>query len=203
MSGLLSINIKKDTMETLSIHTEATNLTEEQFFLLCSENKEIKFERDKNKNIIIMAPTGSYTGNHHLSIAGRLWLWNEKNKSGYVFDSSAGFTLPSGAMRAPDAAWITKEKWEKIPMEDKKRFAHICPDFVIEVLSESDSLKEQKNKMLEWLENGCRLGWLIDLENRTVYIYKSGREMIEQPFKKNVLGEDILLGFELNLNEII
>ncbi|MBW8051739.1 MAG: Uma2 family endonuclease [Cytophagales bacterium] len=190
-------------METISIQTESANLTEEQFFLLCSENKEIRFERDKHQNIIIMAPTGSLTSSGHSGINAQLWYWNKRTKSGQVFDSSAGFTLPNGAMRAPDAAWIANERWEKIPLEDKKRFAHICPDFVIEVLSETDSLKQQKEKMQEWIENGCRLGWLIDLEHKTTYIYKPGREIIQQTFEDNLKGEDVLPEFVLKLYEII
>lgn len=111
--------------------------------------------------------------------------------------------MPSGAVRSPDVAWITKERSERIPQHDKERFAHICPDFIIEVKSKSDSLSQQKEKMLEWLENGCRLGWLIDLENKTVYIYKPGREINQQSFEKKVSGEDILPNFELDLNEIL
>ncbi len=190
-------------METISIQTKSANLTEEQFFMLCSENKEIRFERDKHKNIIIMAPTGTLTSYYHSDFLTELNNWNKKNKLGYCFDSSGGFTLPNGAMRNPDAAWITKERWEKIPLEDKKRFAHICPDFIIEVLSETDSLNQLKEKMSEWLENGCRLGWLIDLEHKTTYIYKPGREIIQQTFEDNLKGEDVLPEFVLKLNEII
>ncbi|MBI4645752.1 MAG: Uma2 family endonuclease, partial [Bacteroidia bacterium] len=147
-------------MEPIAIHTETANLTEEQFFLLCSENKEIRFERDKHKNIIMNSPTGALTSSSHIEIAAQLRNWNYVYKLGKVFDSSAGFTLPNGAIRNPDASWISKERWKKISQEDKERFAHICPDFVIEVKSKTDSLKQQKEKMLEWLENGCKLGWL-------------------------------------------
>jgi len=107
-------------------------------------------------------------------------------------------------MRSPDAAWIAKERWEKVPLADKEKFAHICPDFIIELKSKTDSLKTLQNKMQEWLENGCRLGWLIDFENKTIYIYKPSKELqIVENFEYAISGEDILQGFELNLKEIL
>ena len=189
--------------ETIKIKTDNSNLTEEQFFQICNLNKELKFERDKNQNICIMSPTGALTGNYHISITGRLWIWNENKKSGYIFDSSAGFTLPDNSVFAPDVAWISKNRWDIVPQEDKERFAHICPDFVIEVRSKTDSLKQQKQKMQEWLNNGCRLAWLIDFENKTSYIYKPKSDVIQQSFDQVLRGEDVLHGFELNLKEII
>lgn len=190
-------------METITIQTEAANLTEEQFFQLCAQNNEIRFERDKYKNIIMNSPTGVFTSRSHSGIIRQLANWNYIYKLGEVFDSSGGFTLPSGAIRNPDAAWIAKERWVKIPMEDKERFAHICPDFVIEVKSKSDTLKAQKEKMQEWIENGCKLGWLIDLEHKTAYIYKPGRETIQQTFEEHLRGEEVLPGFVMELGEIL
>jgi Uma2 family endonuclease len=190
-------------METYIINTKSVNLTDEQFFQLCVQNKEIRFERDKYKNIILMAPTGTISGYYHSDFITELNIWNRKTKLGYCFDSSAGFTLPDGSVRNPDAAWIEKSRWEKIPLKDKKRFAHICPDFVIEVLSETDSLKQQQEKMEEWIKNGCRLGWLIDIENRKVYIYKPNRKPQVRYFSSILSGEDVLPGFELDLSELV
>ena len=190
-------------MDTVAINTQSTNLTEEQFFRLCSDNRDIRFERDKFKNIIIMPPTGNWTSSNQIGIAAQLWNWNKKTKLGHVFESSAGFTLPNGAVRAPDAAWIEKKRWAKIPLNEQKRFAHICPDFVIEVRSRTDTLKMLKEKMVEWMQNGCRLGWLIDLENKKAYIYKNEKEFSEIVFShKTISGSDVLPGFELDLNNL-
>ncbi|MEK6616600.1 MAG: Uma2 family endonuclease [Bacteroidota bacterium] len=190
-------------MTPLLINTRSARLSEEQFFMLCADNNELRIERDKNKNILLMSPTGAFTGRSHSDIMRQLANWNYTYKLGEVFDSSSGFTLPNGAIRAPDAAWISRERWAKVPQHDKERFAHICPDFIIEVRSKSDSLKQQQEKMEEWMENGCRLGWLIDLEHKTTYRYKPGRKVIKQSFIKRMSGENVLPEFELNLKEII
>ena len=199
----VSLPHKSKQMQIIEIKTDTVNLTEEQFFLLCVRNKELRIERDKNQNIIIMAPTESETGNYNFKIAVVFGNWCEKNNSGYGFDSNTGFTLPNKAMRAPDLSWIEKEKWENIPREDRKRFAHICPDFVIELLSTSDSLNETMNKMEEWIENGCLLGWLINPETRTTHIYKPGMNPTEIPFRETLSGENVLPRFELKLDKII
>jgi Uma2 family endonuclease len=190
-------------MEIVAIHTESLNLTEDQFFKLCAENKELRFERDKHKNIIIMAPTGGETGNKNSNLNLEVGIWNKQNRLGYCFDSNTGYTLPDGAVLSPDASWIPKDKWEAIPREDRKKFAHICPDFLIELMSESDSLKKTMEKMEEWIENGCLLGWLINPESRTTYIYKPNMEPTEIPFSQKLSGENVLPGFELELDKII
>ena len=190
-------------METLSIHTQSANLSEEQFFRLCVDNKELRIERDKNKNIIIMSPTGTSTGKFNAELLGELIIWNKKNKTGYCFDSSTGFLLPDGSMRSPDVSWIAKDRWDGIPQSEQEKFAPVCPDFIIEIRSKSDTLKQQKEKMQEWITNGCRLAWLIDMENNNTYIYKPNTEIIEQSFTETLFGESVLSGFELKLNELI
>jgi len=190
-------------MAILEIKTDKVNLTEEQFFYLCARNKELRIERDKNQNIIIMAPTGSETGNYNSDLNLEVGIWNKKTKMGYCFDSNAGFTLANNAMRSPDVSWITKERYESLTKADRKRFAHICPDFVIELVSESDSLKDTKLKMEEWIENGCRLGWLINPDTRTTIIYKPMTEPATLTFKETLSGEDVLPGFELLLDTLI
>ena len=190
-------------MQTIAINTESANLSEEQFFRLCAGNKGLRMERDKNKNIIIMSPTDSSTGKFNFSIAARLAIWNEKAKTGYGFDSSTGFNLPDGSMRSPDVSWVAKQRWDIIPQSDQERFAPLCPDFIIEIRSKTDTLKQLKDKMQEWLSNGCLLAWLIDLENQTTYIYKPNSQITEQSFSKILSGETVLDGFELILTEII
>ena len=190
-------------METLSIHTESANLSEEQFFRLCVDNKELRIERDKNKNIIIMSPTGTSTGKFNAELLGELIIWNKKNKTGYCFDSSTGFLLPDGSMRSPDVSWIAKQRWDIIPQNEQEKFAPLCPDFIIEIRSKSDTLKQQKEKMQEWITNGCRLAWLVDMENNNTYIYKPNTEIKEQQFTETLFGENVLSGFELMINELI
>jgi Uma2 family endonuclease len=190
-------------MEKVELKADLANLSEEQFFLLCARNKRLRIERDKNSNIIIMAPTGSDTGNINGEIFGEVRNWNKETKLGFTFDSNSGFTMPNSAMRSPDVSWIPKEKYESLSKEDRKRFAHICPDFVIELLSESDSIKDTMAKMEEWLENGCLLGWLIDPESRTTHIYKPNQKPITKQFSETLSGETILPGFELILDTII
>ncbi len=190
-------------MQLFSIHTESANLTEEQFFMLCADNKELRIERDKDKNIIIMAPTTLDTGNRNADILGEVVIWNKKTKSGYCFDSNAGYTLPNGAVRSPDISWISKEKYTLLPQSEKNRFGKICPDFVIEIKSKSDNIKQLKEKMEEWITNGCQLAWLIDIENRSTHIYKPNTETTEQSFEAILSGENVLEEFQLKLNEII
>ncbi len=133
-------------------------MTEEMFFDLCQANSELRMERDQYGNIIIMSPTGMSTGNFNFEFNGQVWLWNHQTKLGYAFDSSAGYTLPNGAVRSPDVSWIAKERWESIPEDDRKVFTHTYPDFAVEIRSETDRMKDLKAKMEEYRANGCRTG---------------------------------------------
>ncbi len=191
-----------NTMEHLIFKTQSINgLTEKQFFQLCTENRDLRFERNTNKDIIIMSPTGLETGNISGEIFRQLANWNVENKFGKTFDSSTGFILPNNAVRSPDAAWISKERFATIPDEEKKKFPNICPDFVIELMSPSDFFPGHNNKMLEWIDNGCRLAWLISPKDETVYIYRAdGSTEKITGFDKKVSGENILPGFELQLS---
>jgi Uma2 family endonuclease len=190
-------------MELVALQTESINLTDEQFLKLCLSNKELRFERDKDKNIIIMAPTFTETGNYNSELGTDLGIWNRKKKLGYCFDSNAGFTLPNGAVRSPDVSWILKERYDKVIDEAGESFAHICPDFVIELMSKNDSLKKTMEKMEEWKENGCQLGWLIDCNSRITYVYRPNQEPTQHSFTETLSGEKILPGFKLKMEEII
>jgi Uma2 family endonuclease len=139
------------------------NMTDDEFFDFCAQNKNVKIERDENHQIYIMAPAGNLSSSQNLEIAGQLFLWNKKTKFGIAFDSSAGFYLPDGSMLNPDAAWINKQTWDNIETEERKKFAYIAPDFIIELMSPSDRLNQAKQKMEKWIKNGVLLGWLIDL----------------------------------------
>lgn len=177
-------------------------LTDEEFVDFCIEHRDLKIERSATGEIIIMSPTFSETGNFNNEISFQLTYWNKINQSGKVFDSSTGFTLPNGAMRSPDACWVPNAKWNALTDAQKKSFAPVCPDFVIELRSASDLLKNLQDKMEEWIDNGCRLAWLIDLQDKTIYIYRAdGSKNVAKGFAQAISGEEILPGFELNLNE--
>ncbi|MDY6937797.1 MAG: Uma2 family endonuclease [Cyanobacteriota bacterium] len=196
---------------TLLIQTETTPLTvslpsiamtREQFYAFCLANRDLRIERTATGEVIIMPPAFSDTGNRNFNLSAHLWVWSEQDGTGLGFDSSAGFTLPNGATRSPDAAWMKTEKWETLTDEEKASFAPICPDFVIELRSASDTLKGFKAKMQEYIDNGVLLGWLIDRKNRTVYIYRPDREVevLEDPDALD--GDPELPGFSLPMAKI-
>ncbi|CBN54501.1 MULTISPECIES: Uma2 family endonuclease [Kamptonema] len=177
-------------------------LTEEQFFQLCQENSDLKLERNAKGELIVMPPTGGETGRSNVKAIVPLAIWNEHTQLGEVFDSSTGFTLPNKANRSPDASWVEKSRWEALTPEQREKFIPLCPDFVIEILSPSDSLSKTQEKMQEYIDNGCRLGWLIKRKKQEVEIYRPGKEMEVLKFPQTLSGEDVLPGFTLNLQRI-
>jgi len=177
-------------------------LTDEQFFQLCQDNRDLRFERNANGELIIMPPTGGETGNRNAGLTAQVWIWNEQSKLGMVFDSSTGFKLPNGADRSPDAAWIPLERWNALTNEQQQKFLPLCPDFVVELLSPSDSLTATQQKMQEYMDNGTSLGWLIVRDSRRVEIYRQGQEVEVLESPASLSGEDVLPGFVLNLESI-
>jgi Uma2 family endonuclease len=177
-------------------------LTDEQFYQLCLNNPDLKFERTAAGTLVIMAPTGGETGNRNGRLIQQLFNWSDSNPSGVAFDSSTGFRLPNGADRSPGAAWVALEKWQALTPEQRERFVPLCPDFVVELMSPSDNLLKTQEKMAEYRANGVRLGWLIDRENRSVEIYRPEQpvERLENPAMLS--GEDVLPGFCLQLFRI-
>jgi Uma2 family endonuclease len=178
---------------------QSVQLTDEQFFELCQVNRDLKFERTATGELIIMSPTGGGTGRRNSGINAQLWLWNQQTQLGEVFDSSTGFKLPNGADRSPDASWIPAEKWNELTLEQQERLLPLCPDFVIELRSPSDSLQSLQDKMQEYIDNGTRLGWLINRQNRQVEIYRQGRQKQVLSAPATISGEDVLPEFILNL----
>ncbi len=179
------------------------DLSDNTLFELCARNRDLRIERNKEGKLIIMLPVGSETGKKEGVIFGFLFIWNRKNRLGEIFSSSTGFTLANGAVRSPDAAFITKEKWQALAKEDRKKFARICPDFIVELRSESDNLTDVKEKVEEWMANGCRLAWLIDPKEEKVYVYRKGAGMNTiNSFQGKLDGEDVLPGFEFELTEL-
>ncbi len=174
-------------------------LTDDQFYELCRKNPDVKFERNAKGELIIMSPTGGETGNCNSEINANFVIWNRQTKLGKVFDSSTGFKLPNGADRSPDVAWIKQERWDALTPQQKEKFPPIAPDFVLELMSPSDTLQKTQEKMQEYRDNQVKLGWLIDRKTRRVEIYRLGQEVEVLESPTELSGEDILPGFVLNL----
>jgi Uma2 family endonuclease len=178
-------------------------LTDEQFFQLCQNNQDLKFERTANGHLIIMPPTGGATGSRNADLTAQIHHWNRQTKLGKVFDSSTGFKLPNGADRSPDVAWLQLDRWNALTPEQQEKFLPLCPDFVVELMSPSDSLKTTQAKMQEYIDNGARLGWLIDRANQQVEVYRSNGavEVLRSP--QTLSGEEILPDLVVDLSEIL
>ncbi|MBP0030648.1 Uma2 family endonuclease [Roseofilum sp. Guam] len=179
------------------------SVTQEQFELLAASNRELQLERTATGELIVNPPTGWESGKRNSRITGQLDRWDEENENlGQVFDSSTAFILPNGANRAPDASWVSQERWDALMDSQKGTFANICPDFVVELRSASDTLKSLQEKMQEYMDNGAKLGWLIDPKNRTVEVYRVGLEVEVLSNPTELSGEEILPGFVLNLRRV-
>jgi Uma2 family endonuclease len=191
--------------DTLEMEGIAEKMSDAQFEAFCLQNKHLRIERDKHGNLIVMPPVHTSTGEKETTIQSFAFMWNLKTKLGKVFNSSTGFTLPNRAMRAADTAFVSYERWEALTEKQKKSFAPVCPDFVVEIRSDSDrSLPKLKEKMKEWIENGARLGWLFDTFEEKTYIYRAnGSIEIVEGFDKTLSGEDVLPGFTFDLNLIV
>ncbi|MGI8556092.1 MAG: Uma2 family endonuclease [Pyrinomonadaceae bacterium] len=178
-------------------------ISDDEFENFCRHNPDVQIELTKEGELIIMPPTGGKTGIRNFSLIVIFGNWVEKNQSGVGFDSSTIFVLPNGAKRSPDLAWIKNERWEKLSDTEQEKFPPVCPDFIVELRSPSDSLINLQNKMLEYIENGASLGWLIDPLERKVYVYRPDAEeaeVLNNP--KTVSGEPLLKKFTLNLKKI-
>ena len=176
------------------------NMTDAEFFHFCEQNKHIPIERDENHQILFMPPVSTEGSFRNSDIIADLVFWNRKLKTGFIAESSAGFFLPDTSMRSPDAAWISHERWNALTEEQRKGFAYIAPDFVVELASPSDSISQLKIKMESWRNNGVKLSWLIDPKAETVFIYRiDGTVSKVEGFNHTLSGEDILPGFEFRL----
>ncbi|MBP0018047.1 MAG: Uma2 family endonuclease [Cyanobacteria bacterium SBLK] len=174
----------------------------DQFYELCQNHRDLRFERTARGELIIMPLLGGESGKREADLITLLGIWNMRSRLGRVFSSSTGFILPNGATRSPDVAWVVLERWEYLTREQRQKFVPLCPDFLIELRSESDSLAPVQRKMEEYIENGLRLGWLIDPRNRQVEIYRENREKEVLENCDRLAGEDILSGFILDLSVI-
>lgn len=179
-------------------------MSEDEFFRFCQMNDTLNLERDSEGNIIFMSPAGSFSDYLNSRILILLGSWLDRHRiPGAVFGPSAGFTLPNGAVRSPDVAWVSAEKWNALTQEDQERFAPVCPDFVVEVRSKTDSLIYLQNKMQEYMANGCQLAWLIDWYGKKVYVYEPNSAIVEHSsLNIQLSGEPLFPGFVLNLAEM-
>lgn len=194
-------------MQTLTFELPrdiSLHVTQAEFAAIAAVNRDLRLERTADGELIVNLPTGSESSRRNISITAQLWVWAEANPElGVAFESSGGFTLPSGATRAADASWVSRERWDALTLEEQESFAPVCPDFVAELRSKTDSLPKLQSKMSNFMKNGTRLGWLINPQNQQVEIYRAGQEVeiLEQP--RQLSGEDVLPGFVLNLKGIL
>lgn len=194
--------VTPEPREPFKLNVRGIILTDEQFELLCRENPDLRLELTAKKELVIMPPTGLETGRRNSRLGRRLDVWAELDGTGIVCDSSTLFILPSGAKRSPDASWIKKERLATLSEEQRAGFAPLCPDVVIELRSPTDRLSDLHEKMQEYIDNGARLGWLIDPFEKRVYVYRPGQpvETLDNP--TSVSGDPVLPGFILTVHEL-
>ena len=184
------------------LKARALDLTDARFLELCEDNRDLRLELTAEGELLVMGPTSSETGRRNATLTFKLYQWAELDGTGVCFDSSTCFTLPNGAKLSPDASWVRRERYEALTAEEREQFAPLCPDFVIELRSKTDRLARLQAKMAEYVENGARLGWLLDPAARRVYIYRPDREAETLENPEIVEGDPALPGFRLQLHEI-
>jgi Uma2 family endonuclease len=188
------------TLEPITLSFRNVALSDDQFYQLCQDNENWQLERTAQGELIIMPPVGGLSGNRESNLIGELWLWNRQTKLGKVFSSSTIFTLPNGAKSSPDVAWVKSDRWESLTLEEQEKFPPLCPDFVIELRSRTDSLRQLQEKMQEYLNSGLQLGWLINPQEQQVEIYRPNQaiEIVQLP--TILSGEKVLPEFILDIS---
>jgi Uma2 family endonuclease len=187
-------------MSPLTLNLDTVHLTDEQFYQLCQNNRELNFERTAKGELIIMPPVGGDSGNREADLIADLVIWNRQTGLGYTFSSSTVFKLPNGADRSPDAAWIRRERWEALTPEQRRKFPPIAPDFVIELRSATDDLETLRQKIQEYMDAGVQLAWLINPQQQQVEIYRPGQNVEVRNLPTELSGENVLPEFSLNLS---
>lgn len=189
-------------IEQGSFRVDFPAMNEEEFFVFCQNNRNIRIEREPNGSILLMSPVGNIGSRYEMVLAACLEVWSNQDKSGFAFSPSVGFTLPDKSVRSPDASWVLRERWLSLPQADRRRFAHIVPDFVAEIRSESDSLPLLMAKMDEYLACGVRRAWLIDPLERRATIYRPDQAPESVGFDATLSGEAVLPGFTFPLSAL-
>jgi Uma2 family endonuclease len=199
---MITTTIQANCMVTspLTLNLDTVHLSDEQFYQLCQNNRDLNFERTAKGELIIMPPVGGDSGNREADLIIDLGIWNRQTNLGYTFSSSTVFKLPNGADRSPDAAWIQRERWEALTPEQRRKFPPIAPDFVIELRSATDDLETLRQKMQEYMDAGVQLGWLINPQQQQVEIYRARQDMEIRNLPTELSGETLLPGFILNLS---
>lgn len=200
--GTLHPHVTYLPTEPVTLDLHGAPLTDEQFEELFRHSSDLKFELSSKQELIIVPPTSPDSGLRNSELITEVALWSRKDKTGIVFDSQTLFTFPNNAKRSPDVSWMIKQKWEALSPSERRRFSRVVPDFVIELMSPSDSLADMQVKMAEYIENGVRLGWLIDPMDKKVHIYRANGEVEVLDDPETVSGEDVLKGFELKVRDI-
>lgn len=190
-------------VEGHKIKNYSEHMTDDELYEFCMQNKGLRIERDKDQNIIIMSPVGGESGFFEKNFIFELELWVRQNKQGLTFSSSTGFLLPNGAMRSPDACWISEERWKEVPEDQKQKFLPLVPEFIVEIKSPGDSIKDLKVQMEDWIESGVRLAWLVDPNAKNVYVYRS-KKAVEKlnGFDQVLKAEEIMPGFEFDFRQL-
>ena len=188
------------TLEPITLSFKNVALTDDQFYQLCQDNENWQLEKNAQGELIIMPPVGGLSGKRESDLNADLVIWNRQTQLGQVFSSSTIFTLPSGAKRSPDVAWVKSDRWESLTLEEQEKFPPLCPDFVIELRSRTDSLSQLQEKMQEYLDSGLQLGWLINPQAQEVEIYRPNQavEIVQLP--TILSGEKVLPGFILEIS---
>lgn len=177
-------------------------ITEEEFFAFCQANRKLRIERTRTGEVIIMTPAGGESGRRNLKASARLCHWAESDGTGVAFDSSTGFLLPNGAVRSPDLAWVSRARWDALSQDQREQFPPLCPDFVGEIRSPTDRLGALEEKMQEYIENGAKLGWLLDPVEKKVCVYRPGEPVACLDDPETVSADPVLPGFTLNVREV-
>jgi len=180
----------------------ARRMSDEEYYAFCLANPDLRIERTAEGEIEIMPPTGFETSNRNMDLSSQLQVWTRRDGRGKAFDSNVEYILPSGAARSPDASWVLRSRLATLTAEQKKKFPPLCPDFVVELRSPSDRLPELQAEMREWIENGARLGWLIDPTTCTVYVYRPGQRTERLVDPRRVEGGPPVEGFVLEMADI-
>ena len=177
-------------------------MTDDEFYEFCRLNADLDIELTSEGDLIIMPPTGGKSGERNATLGARLTTWSLDNKMGRAFDSSTLFTLPNGAKRSPDFAWVGNERWDALTEDEQEKFPPLCPDFVVELRSRTDRLVNLQRKLEEYMANGAQLGWLIDPQERQVYVYRPGADAEQLNAPQTISGDPVLRGLTLDLQEI-
>ena len=189
-------------METILHMQPVIEIDDERFYALCQLNRDVRLERNQEGDVIIMPPTGGDTGKRNAEIIVQLGMWARQDATGTIFDSSTGFRLPNNAVRSPDAAWVENVRLDLLSDDERRKFIPLCPDFLLELRSESDHLGTLQEKMQEYIDNGTRLAWLIDPLERKTHIYRSDLPVEELENPEHISGDPILSRFTLDLRKI-